>query len=267
MELEAITFNDIREIQKYEKEHEQLYGLTPEQLAKMKEYLLRKKQKNDKKGRREYENALDLVEEIIDRRAYKIMRLAFLSLKTNIEAEGLMEEEHDTFQILRDTLRHYRNAHLQYAIGETNALHLPSYATPATPPLTHNTEEGKATPAVTTDTETNTVETDTNEAQQEKEVLWEPNQTQEAGQDNNGTETATDATKEANAESYEELANQETETNENDYQSVTIQSNVPQFLGTDLQVYGPYDEGETITVPAKNAKLLIDRDLAKPSDT
>lgn len=45
--------------------------------------------------------------------------------------------------------------------------------------------------------------------------------------------------------------------------SIKIVKDVPTFVGTDMQEYGPYSEGDKIKVPAKIAKLLIMRKIAE----
>jgi DNA replication initiation complex subunit (GINS family) len=45
--------------------------------------------------------------------------------------------------------------------------------------------------------------------------------------------------------------------------SIKILKDVPTFVGTDMQEYGPYSEGAKIKVPAKIAKLLVMRKIAE----
>lgn len=44
---------------------------------------------------------------------------------------------------------------------------------------------------------------------------------------------------------------------------VNIKDEVPEFMGTDLETYGPLEEGETVEIPADNAEILINRDKAE----
>ncbi len=44
---------------------------------------------------------------------------------------------------------------------------------------------------------------------------------------------------------------------------IKILERVPAFLGTDLQLYGPYEPGEVVELPVKYAKLLIEKGKAE----
>lgn len=48
------------------------------------------------------------------------------------------------------------------------------------------------------------------------------------------------------------------------YEQVRIISEVPEFMGTDLQTYGPFETGETVKVPEENAEILVNRGNAEP---
>lgn len=48
-----------------------------------------------------------------------------------------------------------------------------------------------------------------------------------------------------------------------EYREVRITSEVPEFRGTDLEVYGPFEEGEVVELPVDNADILTSRDNAE----
>lgn len=50
---------------------------------------------------------------------------------------------------------------------------------------------------------------------------------------------------------------------EDGYMLVKIKSEVPEFMGTDLEAYGPFDEGEKVEVPEDNAEILVNRGNAE----
>lgn len=50
------------------------------------------------------------------------------------------------------------------------------------------------------------------------------------------------------------------------YTKVRITSDVPEFMGTDLEQYGPYSEGDKAEVPDDNAEILINRNNAEKVD-
>ncbi len=45
--------------------------------------------------------------------------------------------------------------------------------------------------------------------------------------------------------------------------SIKILKEVPAFIGTDMKEYGPFNEGQTVELPNKVAKLFLDRKLAE----
>lgn len=47
------------------------------------------------------------------------------------------------------------------------------------------------------------------------------------------------------------------------YDKVKIVSDVPEFMGTDLESYGPFDEGEKVEIPEDNAEILVNRGNAE----
>lgn len=44
---------------------------------------------------------------------------------------------------------------------------------------------------------------------------------------------------------------------------ITDERGCIEFKGTDLETYGPYDQGEIIEVPKDNADILVNRDVAE----
>jgi DNA replication initiation complex subunit (GINS family) len=47
------------------------------------------------------------------------------------------------------------------------------------------------------------------------------------------------------------------------YESLEITSHVPEFMGTDLEEYGPFEEGDEVEVPEENAEILVNRGSAE----
>jgi DNA replication initiation complex subunit (GINS family) len=78
-------------------------------------------------------------------------------------------------------------------------------------------------------------------------------------------ETGNERSGEENSE--EEVEPEEPEGKESDaedgYKIVKIQSEVPEFMGTDLEAYGPFDEGEKVEIPEDNAEILVNRGNAE----
>ena len=55
----------------------------------------------------------------------------------------------------------------------------------------------------------------------------------------------------------------EEETGGNDKVEVEFSGEVPKFMGTDLEEYGPFEEGDTAEVPEDNAEILVEKDKAE----
>lgn len=48
-----------------------------------------------------------------------------------------------------------------------------------------------------------------------------------------------------------------------EYVEVKFLNSVPEFIGTDIETYGPFNEGDTVELPEDNAEILINRGNAK----
>ncbi|MFB6182883.1 MAG: hypothetical protein ABEI78_02355 [Candidatus Nanohaloarchaea archaeon] len=59
-----------------------------------------------------------------------------------------------------------------------------------------------------------------------------------------------------------EIENLQEETVE-DYTTIKITSEVPEFMGTDLETYGPFNEGDKARLPEENAEILVNRGNAE----
>lgn len=44
---------------------------------------------------------------------------------------------------------------------------------------------------------------------------------------------------------------------------ITAERGTPEFMGTDLESYGPYDQGDVAEVPKDNAEVLVNRGSAE----
>lgn len=48
---------------------------------------------------------------------------------------------------------------------------------------------------------------------------------------------------------------------------VAALEDMPEFVGIDMKTYGPFKKGDIFTVPEENAKLLIEKNLAREIDS
>lgn len=60
-----------------------------------------------------------------------------------------------------------------------------------------------------------------------------------------------------------EESDQRTQESGEGYELVKIISDVPEFMGTDLESYGPFEEGEEVEIPEDNAEILLNRGNAE----
>lgn len=61
----------------------------------------------------------------------------------------------------------------------------------------------------------------------------------------------------------EQEEQEQEDSGEDSYEMVKVVSDVPEFMGTDLESYGPFEEGEKVEIPEDNAEILINRGNAE----
>jgi DNA replication initiation complex subunit (GINS family) len=199
MEDEALTFSDLRKIEKTEKRQDKLSELDENFLLRASDYLDRKKDVDN----REYRNAKRVLDKIIGLRQDKIVKNAKISVKSDVKSSklNLLPREHEFFRDIKSRFKEY-SASIDDVI-ESNSDNL------ETPDIDEEPE----------------VEID--EEKTEPEEAEEEDQTEEG------------------------------------YEKVEIVSKVPEFMGTDLESYGPFEEGEKAELPEENADILVNRGSAE----
>ncbi len=192
---EALTFSELRKIQKQESRQEELSELDDSFLIRVSDYINTKKEVEGES--REYRNAKRVFEKIVSLREDKIVKNARLAVKSEVEGSelNLLPEEQKLFRNARKLFQEYRSI-----IDEKidNGFHS---------------------------------RVDAEEVEEEK-VEEEPEE------DGSGSE-------------------------EEDYSLLKITSSVPEFMGTDLETYGPFEEGEKVELPEENAEILVNRGSAE----
>lgn len=188
---DALTFSQLRKIQKQEKRQEQLSDLDKNFLLRVSDYLGMKEDTD----RREYRNAKRVFDKIIGLRQDKIVKNAKIAVKSNVKASELelLPREQELFFELKQMFRDYDDK------------------------LKDVLEKGAAS------IETNTEKEEEKEEDSEEESVEGPE----------------------------------------DYEKVEIVAEVPEFMGTDLESYGPFEEGEKVEVPEENAEILVNRGNAE----
>lgn len=200
MEDEALTFSDLRKIEKTEKRQDKLSELDDNFLLRASDYLDRKKDVDN----REYRNAKRVLDKIIGLRQDKIVKNAKISVKSDVKSSklNLLPREHEFFRDIKARFKEY-SANIDDVVeGDSDNLETP-------------------------------------DIDEEPEVEMEEEKT-----DSGEPEEKEDSTEEG-------------------YEKVEIVSKVPEFMGTDLESYGPFEEGEKAELPEENADILVNRGSAE----
>lgn len=197
MPEEALTFSELRKIQKQEKRQEALTELDDNFLLNVSDYFSRKKEMSGED--REYRNAKRVFEKIISLRENKIIKNAKIAAKSesNVSKADLLPMEQELYRELKNSFKEHRNRAEERAEGNDSA---------------------------TT----------------EPEIEYEDEEEEES-----------------------EPEEPEDDEDDEDYEFIRITSDVPEFMGTDLETYGPFDEGDKAKVPEDNAEILINRGNAE----
>ncbi|MDY6761937.1 MAG: hypothetical protein SVY41_02725, partial [Candidatus Nanohaloarchaea archaeon] len=83
----------------------------------------------------------------------------------------------------------------------------------------------------------------------------------ESGQDAPGTGDTEELEEEG--EPAGEPDDHETDDEDDGRVTVEVQERVPEFMGTDLEAYGPFEEGDEVEVPEENADVLVQQGKAE----
>lgn len=93
-----------------------------------------------------------------------------------------------------------------------------------------------------------------NPAQDKKKTSGSPGRDEELDENNSGDE-------DREREEKEKVEDEE----DSEYVMVEVKKSVPEFMGTDLETYGPFEEGDEAKIPSENAEILINRGNAEKS--
>ncbi|WEL23176.1 hypothetical protein [Candidatus Nanohalovita haloferacivicina] len=216
----ALTFSELRKIQKEEKREEDITELGDDFLLRVSNYL-RSKKESSGEGR-EYRNAKRVFEKIISLREDKIVKNAKISVKTESlgSDKKMLPREKELYRQLKEVFNDHRSRVDE--IVEDSSVEK----------LEKETEDEA------------TEEAEVEEPAEEKEEIKEVNKL-----------AAEEETEENEEEAEEEL--------EEGYTRVEITSEVPEFMGTDLETYGPFDQGDQADLPDDNAEILVNRGNAE----
>lgn len=234
MSENALTFSELRKIQKEEKREEDLTELEEDFLLQVSNYL-RSKKESSRNGR-EYKNARRVFDKIISLREDKIVKNAKISVKTeDLSSDKLMlPREKELYRQLKEVFNDHRNRVDDIIDSESGG-------------------------------------TDTKKSVSKENSKTESKTSQPRPEDEDSLDSAEEPSSEEK-ESKEELPDSKTgnedQTDEHieadeGYRHVKIISEVPEFMGTDLETYGPFEDGDEAELPDDNAEILLNRGNAE----
>lgn len=232
----VLTFSELRKIQKEEDKEEELTNLDDKFLLRVSNYFDKKKE-TEGVNSREYKNARRVLDKIISLREEKVIKEARLSVKTESRGKevSLLPEEQELFRKVKSDFERHRSR-VDEKVEEES--------------LTMSSEPSEE---VKQDIDT---ETDKEKSTEEKMPESESEETsEEPEEDSSGEDTISKDKEESDSEDDEEV--------EEGYTLVKTTSDVPEFMGTDLEAYGPFDEGEKVEIPDDNAEILVNRGNAE----
>ena len=243
MDDDILTFEQLRNLQQQEQEKDTLHDLDEDFFARVNQYLERKKQVGDHLDNREYRNARHIVEDILDSRQKKILRLAFLSVKSDLQVDNLLPEEAAFLDRIRDQIEDHRDE-VEHEVFSFEK---------------EDTEQEQDDSPDATDERTEDTSDDEDDAPVEQSEEHDGSDTEE---DTNLFKGSKDED-ESKSEPEDEPEDDAEASNDDTMTEIEITAEVPEFMGVDMSVYGPYEPGETTMVPEENAQVLVEKDSAE----
>ena len=233
---EPLTFSELRKIQKQEQREDDLTELDEKFILNVSNYLDMKKETSG--DSREYRNARRVFDKIISLREEKIVRNARIAVKSGINPSelNLLPSEQELYRDLEKVMKEHRER---------------------TGSLVEDDAENTADELEQTGEELETVKKETEAAQKQETEKKEKSASETAEIDENSDDEG------KSEDRTEDVDMEETEEPEEGYQVIRITSDVPEFMGTDLETYGPFDEGDKAQVPEDNAEILVNRGNAE----
>ncbi len=228
----AITFETFRKFQRKEKKNEKLQELPGDFFKTCVEWINRKQKKFEETSNstllREIENVKNIVSDIFERRRKKILLLALHSVRSKKISKNLLPEEKEFFEKIVSNLRDLEKNLLEKVLkGETPEDKEKEEATKKEPCDDDEEEKGE-------------------EKEQEKKVVEKNVSSSPIGKDSQNKKL--------------EVSSPESQ------KLIEITNDVDKFVATDENEYGPLEEGDVVTLPKEVARLLVEKDKAKPSE-
>lgn len=238
---DVLTFEELRRVQRKERDMDTLQDLDEGFLERARNYLAMKRSDDDVLQNKEYRNARRVLEDVLDMRQRKIVKLAFLAVKSDVQVEHLLAREEPLFAAVEEAIDDYRSDLDGMLDGDAETAELDADVADA--PAAAGTESDAA---------------DTSTA---------PEEAEDEGGDTVRDEAAVEeADAVVDAEEREEAADAPAPPGDLDDEEpvrVRLTQDVTAFMGVDLEAYGPFDAGQEAEVPAKNAEVLVEQEKAE----
>ncbi len=265
MSDDVLTFEELRRVQSRERESDTLQDLDEEFFDRARNYLEMKRDADSHLQGQEYRNARNIIQDILDMRQKKLVKLAFLSVKSNVKVENLLDEEEELFERLEEEIGSYRHDLQQEVFekpgdveaggeDELDGLEVEE------PEEVEDTEGEEPDEEETEEPETG-VEEEGVEGESGEDVVLEVEDAEE--EDEEGSEILVESGEEPESGGEEGDTGEESGEGGDGTARVKVQDHVPEFMGTDLEAYGPFEEGEEVEVPEGNAEVLEEQGKAE----
>lgn len=248
---DVLTFEQLREIQKKEQEDDTLSPLDREFFSNAEKYLGRKKRLGDYHSEKEYREAKHIIEDIVDSRQKKIIRLAFLSTKADITVENLLPEEKHLFNKVKENIKDHRERIEEDVFKEAITSEETSIEEPVESEDDGDNEEEE------TETTEEPIEDDEDDGSTEEDATDTGDELVFGDGDGSDTE---------DGQPDEDDGDDDTTDVPDGKERVRLLDDVPEFMGVDLESYGPFEEGDVVTVPEDNADVLVEQGNAEVLD-
>lgn len=315
---DVLTFEELRRAQHQERDMDTLQDLDDNFLERAKNYLEMKRDPDSHLENQEYRNAKHILEDLLDMRQKKIVRLAFLAHKSNVNAENLLPGEETLFTETKAAIGSYRDSIHEdlftdgaVAKPDTGGEHETSdtgsapdaaddaeAAASAVAEADDGADDGKAdepdddtiSDDAAEDADAASANDDTAEADgaaaddrsadadgdEETDTIFgdadekDSDDGDEAVDDDDsdtifgGDDADRDEEEPSINDSERDDADDAAEDDTDDGRvAVVVTQEVPEFMGVDLNAYGPYEEGDEARVPEKNADVLVEQGKAE----
>lgn len=283
MTEDVLTFEELRQVQSRERDSDTLQELDDDFFDRARAYLDMKRDGEDVLQNQEYRNARNLLQDIVDRRQKKIVKLAFLSVKSGVSVDNLMAHEEELFDDLTDAIEDHRYDIEDALLDGDGAARAPALdgedgaAESDEVDGTGGEEPGAAADESSADDIEDDAAEDEDDTEEDVDSAKDGDDDEDdAGGEkllfggDDGDEDDTEPGESGDADDDMKDAGDTADGDEDDtgeagdgMARVRATTDVQEFMGTDLEAYGPFEEGEEAVVPEKNADVLQEQGKAE----